>query len=105
MNTITDAKLTKYFAVTEQALSVAKKAPVKKGHDDDVAIILDMAERYVSDAHHFEKKKDKVLAFAALNYAHGWLDCGARLGFFIVKDSTLFTTDDSSITPELHNQS
>jgi hypothetical protein len=35
-----------------------------------------------------------VNAFAALNYAHGWLDAGARLGLFDVDhDSTLFTVD------------
>jgi hypothetical protein len=55
---------------------------------------LDMAERYYSDAQHFRKKGDIVTAFAALNYAHGWLDCGARLGLFKVKDSRLFTVDD-----------
>ena len=36
----------------------------------------------------------KVNAFAALNYAHGWLDSGARIGLFDVKDSRLFTVDD-----------
>jgi hypothetical protein len=35
-----------------------------------------------------------VTAFAALNYAHGWLDAGARLGLFDVgKDNVLFTVD------------
>jgi len=30
-----------------------------------------------------------------LNYAHGWLDAGARLGIFDVKgDSRLFTVDE-----------
>ncbi|MBI4738986.1 DUF357 domain-containing protein [Candidatus Woesearchaeota archaeon] len=96
MNTVSEAKLAKYFLVTEKALAVAKKAPVKKGHEQNVAIIIDMVERYVSDAHHFEKTEDKVLAFAALNYAHGWLDCGARLGLFVVQDSALFTADNTA---------
>jgi len=43
------------------------------------------------DAKYFEDKGDIVSAFAALNYAHGWLDAGARIGVFIVKDSRLFT--------------
>ncbi len=31
-------------------------------------------------------------AFAAVNYAHGWLDAGARLGVFDVgADDRLFT--------------
>ena len=54
---------------------------------------LDMIERYIKDAEHFEKKGEIVDAFAALNYAHGWLDAGARLGLFDVHDSKLFTVD------------
>ncbi len=57
-------------------------------------VVFDMAQRYFSDAKHFEQKGDIVTAFAALNYAHGWLDAGARLGFFDVDhDDTLFTVD------------
>lgn len=53
-----------------------------------------MAKRYFSDAQHFKEKGDIVTAFAALNYAHGWLDAGARLGLFDVgHDSELFTVD------------
>ncbi|MBU0615856.1 MAG: DUF357 domain-containing protein, partial [Nanoarchaeota archaeon] len=54
---------------------------------------LDMVSRYVSDAEHFYNKGDLVNAFAALNYAHGWLDAGARIGLFDVHDSRLFTVD------------
>ena len=57
---------------------------------------IDMIERYVSDAHHFESKGDYINAFAALNYAHGWLDAGARIGIFDVYDSKLFTVDDAN---------
>ena len=69
----------------------------EKGFGPDTARaeeVLDMAERYYSDAGHFKEKGDVVTAFAALNYAHGWLDCGARMGLFKVKDSRLFTVDD-----------
>ena len=92
-NTITDEKLTKYFAITEEALALAKSAinPDRHNHALDA---LDMVERYVSDAHHFKKQSDYVNAFAALNYAHGWLDAGARTGLFDVHDSRLFTVDD-----------
>ena len=56
---------------------------------------MDMAERYYSDAKHFESKGEIVTAFAALNYAHGWLDAGARLGLFDVDgDNVLFTVDE-----------
>jgi len=50
-----------------------------------------MVSNYVSDAHHFEDKEDLVNAFAALNYAHGWIDSGVRLKVFDVDDDRLFT--------------
>ena len=93
-NIVTLEKLQKYFSITEEALAkakVAKDASRLKQADD----FLDMASRYVTDAHYFlTEKKDAVLAFAALNYAHGWLDAGARIGLFKVKDSRLFTVDE-----------
>ncbi len=49
-----------------------------------------MVENYLSDARYFEKNKDFVNAFAAINYSHGWLDTGARLEIFKVKDNKLF---------------
>ena len=95
MNTITEEKLSKYFDVTSRALKKVKivkdvKINVKKSAED----FLDMAKRYFEDAKHFQAKGDIVTAFAALNYAHGWLDAGARLGLFDVgHDSELFTVD------------
>ena len=44
-----------------------------------------------SNSKHFKKKGDYINSFAAINYAHGWLDSGARLGIFKVKDDKLFT--------------
>ncbi len=94
MNTITKAKLKKYFQVTNDAYKIAKvsgnRLPQFKDQRED---FLDMIERYIKDAEHFEKKEETVNAFAALNYAHGWLDAGARLGLFDVHDSKLFTAD------------
>jgi hypothetical protein len=95
MNTITDEKLNKYFEITGKALEKVKIAEEKgiawqKSAED----FLDMAKRYYSDAEHFKEKGDIVNAFACLNYAHGWLDAGARLGFFDVEhDNKLFTVD------------
>lgn len=95
MNEITPAKLDKYFDVTARALKkvkIAAESPIhwQKSAED----FLDMAQRYYDDAKHFMDKGDYVTAFAAINYAHGWLDAGARLGLFDVgKDSTLFTVD------------
>ena len=53
---------------------------------------LEMARSYYDDARHFRDKGDPVRALACVNYAHGWLDAGARLGFFEVSaDDRLFT--------------
>ncbi len=92
---ITSEKLAKYFEVSGKAL---KKIKISKQKNIDwqaaAEDFLDMAQRYYSDAHHFADKGDLVTAFAALNYAHGWLDAGARLGLFDVDhDNTLFTVD------------
>jgi UDP-glucose 6-dehydrogenase len=35
--------------------------------------------------------EDFVNAFGAIYYAHGWIDCGARLKIFNVTDDKLFT--------------
>jgi hypothetical protein len=51
-----------------------------------------MAQAYFKDAKHFREAGDFVNAFACVNYAHGWLDAGARLGLFDVGgDDKLFT--------------
>ena len=96
-NVVTESKLDKYFDVTGRALKMCEKAMDKKSKIrlKQAKDFYDMASRYYSDAGHFRKNKDHVLAFAALNYAHGWLDAGARIGLFDVHDSTLFTVDDS----------
>ena len=92
MNTITQEKINKYFSITERALAKVKIAKEKKiNWQAKAEDFLDMAQRYFSDANHYFKKKDWVTAFAALNYAHGWLDAGARLGLFDVDgDDELF---------------
>jgi hypothetical protein len=92
-NTITKEKLEKYFSITKEALEMAKDK-FDSSRMVEAEDFFDMASRYYSDAGHFFKKEDWVLAFAALNYAHGWLDAGARIGLFQVKDSRLFTVDD-----------
>ncbi|MBD3209433.1 DUF357 domain-containing protein [Candidatus Woesearchaeota archaeon] len=93
MNTeVTEEKLQKYFSITKEALDAATAA--EKTNEEQAADFLDMASRYYADANHFKEQGDHVLALAALNYAHGWLDAGARIGLFKVKDSRLFTVDD-----------
>ncbi|HRZ85145.1 MAG TPA: DUF357 domain-containing protein [Candidatus Paceibacterota bacterium] len=87
---ITKEKIKKYIGLTEKAIELVKKKIVKK-HSKEASEIIDMSSNYFSDALFFEKKGDYVNAFAAINYAHGWIDCGVRLGFFSVTDDKLFT--------------
>jgi len=87
---ITKDKLEKYFLITETALKEVKKNIIK-GKENYAEEILKMVENYVSDAHHFKENNDFVNAFAALNYAHGWIDSGVRLDVFDVHDDKLFT--------------
>ena len=87
---ITREKVKKYRELTSKALEIAKKSIIKS-KSQGAKEIIDMVQNYLSDSEYFEKKGDLVNAFAALNYAHGWLDSGARLGIFNVKDNSLFT--------------
>ena len=89
-NTIKKQKLEKYFKITEKALKEVKKKIIK-GKETYAKEIINMVENYLSDAKFFESKKDFVNAFAAINYAHGWLDSGVRLDVSDVKDDKLFT--------------
>ncbi|HLD33415.1 MAG TPA: DUF357 domain-containing protein [Candidatus Nanoarchaeia archaeon] len=92
VNVVTDERLAKYFDYTKRALAEASAA-INSSHAKIAAEFLDMASRYYSDAGHFKSKGDVVTAFAALNYAHGWLDAGARAGFFLVTNNELFVVD------------
>ncbi len=86
---VCNRRLEKYFSITERALKKASKK-INKIRKRDAEIVLDMAERYFSDAAYFRKQGHYVNAFGCLNYAHGWLDAGSRLGLFDVTDSNLF---------------
>jgi len=89
-NTISKQKLEKYFSLSSKALDMAKKN-INKSKKQEASKIIEMVSCYLNDAKFFEKQEDYVNAFAAINYAHGWLDSGARLGIFNVKDNRLFT--------------
>ena len=86
-------KTVKDLDVTKRALEKVKIAAPPRSHYRKAAEdFLNMARSYHSDALHFFKTGNIVLAFAAVNYAHGWLDAGARLGLFDVgEDDQLFT--------------
>lgn len=87
---VTKDRIEKYRNLTQEALKLAESSIIK-GKEKEAKEIIDMVENYLSDAEYFEKKGEIVDAFAALNYAHGWLDSGVRLDVFKVKDKRLFT--------------
>jgi uncharacterized protein len=89
-NRISREKLDRYFDLTERGLIEVKKNIFDR-KDKEAKEIIEMVENYISDARHFEGKGDWVNAFAALAYAHGWLDSGVRLKVFDVDDDELFT--------------
>ena len=83
----------KDISLTNRALAKIKVAPPPKSHLRKVAEdFLSMARAYCEDAKHFRDKGEFEKALANINYAHGWLDAGARIGLFDVGgDDTLFT--------------
>jgi uncharacterized protein len=92
-DTITEAKMADYLAKTERALAKVRVTPAERSHlrrsADDM---LAMATAYWKDATHYAAKGDYVTAFAAVNYAHAWLDIGVRLGLLDGQgDDVLFT--------------
>lgn len=93
MKEITDEKIRKYLDVTDRAFAKLRVVPPERSHLRRVADdFLHMARSYRADAGHFHTRGDHVNAFACVNYAHGWLDAGARLGLWDVGvDDVLFT--------------
>lgn len=84
--TITTQKLEKYFKLTETALKLAKvRKTLSEKEKKKCEQFLDFCKRYLSDAKHFKEKGDWVTSFAALNYAHAWLDAAAIAGWLDVK--------------------
>ncbi len=93
VNVICDRRLDKYFDITGRALEKVRNADKDRERIRDASDFLDMASRYFSDAKHFREKDNYVLALAAVNYAHAWLDAGARIGLFKVRDKELFASE------------
>jgi hypothetical protein len=86
----------KDISITEQALMKIEIAPPTRSHLRKVAEdFLTMARSYCEDAKHFRDKGELDKALANINYAHGWLDAGARIGLFDVGgDDQLFTLSE-----------
>lgn len=90
---ISEDHLKRYLDLTGKALErLSVAAPTRSFGRRLAEDFLEMANSYYSDAKHFMENQDFVNAFACINYSHGWLDCGARLGLFDVGgDDQLFT--------------
>jgi hypothetical protein len=87
---ITPEKIKKYREITQKAFKIAKES-IAKTKEKEASEIIEMVSCYLKDSLHFEKNGDLVNTFGAIYYAHGWLDCGARLKIFEVFDDKLFT--------------
>ena len=88
---ITEERLQKYFEITGEALKKVEVTVHEKSLLASVARdFLNMAESYFKDAKYYYSKGDYVTAFAALNYAHGFIDAGVRLGVLKGEDERLF---------------
>ena len=88
-------RIERYLALTDEALAKVE-IPAAAGDDARAQAedMLEMARAYHSDAQHFLAAGRGDDAFAAVNYAHGWLDAGVRLGLLDGKgDWRLFTQD------------
>ena len=90
---VTTVRINKYLALTEKALDKVSVIGAPDSEDYTKAQdILEMVGAYLSDSKYFLSEGRGDDAFAAINYAHGWLDCGVRLGYLDGKgDWQLFT--------------
>ena len=94
--TVTLERINKYLDLTAKAVEkvsiIADEGTEDYGKAED---ILGMVNAYHSDANFFLSEGRGDDAFAAVNYAHGWIDCGVRLGYLDGKgDWQLFTLSD-----------
>ena len=95
MKEITAEKLDKYLNLTAQALEKVKISEGLSAREREIGKkYLELARSYLSDANHFKESGDWINSFAAVNYAHAWLDAGAIVKIFDVDgDNVLFTVD------------
>ena len=93
---VTLERINKYLDLTAKA--VAKVSIISDEGTEGFTKaedILGMVNAYHSDAKFFLSEGRGDDAFAAVNYAHGWIDCGVRLGYLDGKgDWQLFTLSD-----------
>ena len=90
---ISNTRIEKYIKLTAKALDkvtiIDESGTVNHSKAEDILV---MVKAYHSDAKFFLEEGRGDDAFAAVNYAHGWIDCGVRLGYLDGKgDWQLFT--------------
>ena len=90
-DTVSQQKFDDYLQLSQEALTIAQAAEITD--ENAAAEIFSMVGNYLSDAQYFADNGDLVRGFAAINYAHGWLDCGARLKIYLVDNNHFFTED------------
>ncbi len=90
---VSKERIEDYLAKTKKAMEKVEISAPEHSHLHPIARdFLQMVVSYYDDAVHFYKKGDIDNAFACVNYAHGWLDAGARFGLFDTGgDHELFT--------------
>ena len=79
-NIVSEERLNRYLALTSSAR--AKSSPLVAADSDagrQLAMLMRMADDYSSDASHFKEIGDYVRSFAAINYAHAWIDAVVKL--------------------------
>jgi len=90
---ISQEKVEHYFELTSRAR--AKATPIHQpgsAESKQLSILMRMADDYSSDARFFRDNDDYVRAFAAINYAHSWIDAAVKLGLLDGHgDDELFT--------------
>ncbi|MFH0967924.1 MAG: DUF357 domain-containing protein [Methanobacteriota archaeon] len=64
----------------------------------------EMISSYISDAAAFRDRNDLVNEYASRTYAHGWLDAGIFLGYFLGNTPCLYLPDDSWIPVEQYER-
>lgn len=70
----------RYIALTEQALRSLHPSTESENAAQQAGEVLDTASRYLSDSKYFCSKGDFISALSTVNYAHGWIDAGKKLG-------------------------
>ena len=93
MKKITISLVERYCSITKEALEKVKINTYDKNSIKMAEELLKLSRCYFEDSKYFLKKGDLVNAFAAINYAHAFLDCGALLKLFDVSDNRLFMVD------------